>query len=84
MEDFGTLFSEKDIKITGNIFQIELDKHERKRANLVSANLKITMDEIKITQDKKKLEEEVTDLNESLEFTGNILEEKVKNLMKSV
>ena len=47
MEDFGTLFSEKDIKITGNIFQIELDKHERKRANLVSANLKITMDEIK-------------------------------------
>ena len=84
MEDFGTLFSEEDIKIIGNIFQIELEKHERKRAKLVSASLKITMDEIKITQDEKKLEEEVTDLNESLEFTGNILEEKVKNLMKSV
>ena len=54
MEDFGTLFSEEDIKIIGNIFQIELEKQERKRAKLVSANLKITMDEIKITQDEKK------------------------------
>ena len=44
----------------------------KNRTDLISANLKITMDEIKKTQDEmKKLEKEVTDLKQSLEFTEN-------------
>ena len=43
-------------------------------ANLVSAGLKITMDEIKETQDEmKKLGIEVTDLKQSLDFTENVI-----------
>ena len=47
MADVGTLFSEENIKIIENIFKVEFEKQEKNIANLVSANLKITMDKIK-------------------------------------
>ena len=60
---------------------VVFEKQEKNLANLISINLKITMDEIKKTQDEiKKLRKEITDLKQSLEFTENVLEEKVKKL----
>ena len=47
MADVGTLFSEENINIIENIFKVEFEKQEKNIVNLVSANLKITMDEIK-------------------------------------
>ena len=46
--------------------------------NLISANFKITMEEIKKSQDGiKDLGKEICDLRCSLEFTENMLERKV-------
>ena len=47
MAEVGTLLSEENIKIIGNIFKVEFEKQEKNRVNLISANLKIAMDEIK-------------------------------------
>ena len=54
MADLGTLFSEENIKNIENIFKAEFEKQEKNIANLISVNLKITMDEIKQTQDEMK------------------------------
>ena len=50
----GTLFSEENIEIIENIFKVEFEKQGGNIANLLRANLKITMDEIKKTQDEMK------------------------------
>ena len=77
MADVGTLFSEENTKIIENTFKVEQEKQEKNIASLISANLKITMNEIKKTKDEmKKLKKEITDLKQSLEFTENFLEEK--------
>ena len=47
MADAGTLFKKKNIKNTENIFRLVFEKQEKSKANLTSANLKTTMDEIK-------------------------------------
>ena len=69
MADVGTLFSKENVKIIENIFKVESER-QKNIANLISVNLKITMDEIKKTQDEmKKLRKEVADLKQSLKFT---------------
>ena len=81
MAEVGTLFFEENIKIIENIFKVQFENQEKNIVNLISANQKITMDEIKKTQDEsRKLAKEVVDLKQSLEFTENVLEEKVKKL----
>ena len=49
MANVGTLFSEENIKIIGNIFKLEFEKQQKNIASLMSANLKFPMDEIKKT-----------------------------------
>ena len=81
MADVGMLFSKENIKTIENIFKVEFEKQEKNIDNLISANLKITMDEINKTQDEmKKPGKEVADLKQSLELRENFLEEKVKKL----
>ena len=81
MVEVGTLFSEESIKVIENIFKAEFGKQEKNIFNLISANLKIKMDEVKKTPDEmKKLGKEVTGLKQSLELIETILKEKVKKL----
>ena len=48
---------------------------------MISANFKITIEEIKKSQDEiKNLGKEICGLRSSLKFTENVLEEKVKKL----
>ena len=69
------------MKVIRNIFKEEFEKQENSIRNLISANFKITMEEIKKSQDKiKNLGKEICDLRSSLYFTENVLEEKVKKL----
>ena len=46
----STLFSEENVKIIESTFEVEFDKQGKNIANSISANLKITMDEIKNTR----------------------------------
>ena len=46
LEDVDTLFSKENINIIDNIFKLEFEKQEKNIANLISANIKIT---IKVT-----------------------------------
>ena len=81
MAEASTFFNEKNIKVIRNIFQEEFEKQEKNIGNLVSVNFKIIMEEIKESQDKiKNLGKEICDLRSSLEFTDNVLEEKVKKV----
>ena len=74
-------FNEKNMKVIRNIFKEEFEKQENNIRNLISANIKITMEEIKKSQDEiKNLGKEICDLRSSLYFTENVLEEKVKKL----
>ena len=75
MADVGTLFSKENITIIENISKVEFEKQERSIASLISANLKIPMDEMKKLRPK-----EITDLKQSLASTENVLNEKVKKL----
>ena len=69
------------MKVIRNIFKEEFEKQENNVRNLISANIKITMEEIKKSQDEiKNLGKEICDLRSSLYFTENVLEEKVKKL----
>ena len=79
--EVGTLFSEENIKVIENIFKAEFGRQGKNIVNLISANLKIKMDEVKKTPDEmKKLGKEVACLKQSLEFTEIILKVKVKKL----
>ena len=81
MAEASTFFNGENMKVIRNIFKEELKKQEKNIGNLISANFKITMEEIKKSQDEiKNLGKEICDLRSSLEFTKNLLEEKVKKL----
>ena len=54
MPDVKILFSEDSNYFIENIFKVKFEKEEKNIANLLSANLKIPMDEIKKTQDEMK------------------------------
>ena len=79
MAEASTFFNGENMKVIRNIFKEELKKQEKNIGNLISANFKITMEEIKKSQDEiKNLGKEICDLRSSLEFTENVLEENVK------
>ena len=80
MAEASTFFNEENMKVIWNIFKEEFEKLDRKIGNLISANVKITMEEIKKSQEViKNLGKEICDLS-SLEFTEHMLEEKIKKL----
>ena len=84
MAEASTFFNEENMKVTRNIFKEEFEKQERNIGNMISANFKITIEEIKKSQDEiKNLGKEICDLRRCLEFTENVLEE-VKNLKNDV
>ena len=81
MAEGSISFNEEDMKVIRNMFKEEFEKQEKNISNLISANFKITMDEIKKSQDEiKNLGKEICGLRSNLEFTENRLEEKVKKL----
>ena len=43
----STIFNEENMKVIQNIFKEEFEKQERNIENLISANFKITVEEIK-------------------------------------
>ena len=55
--EVGTLFSEENIKVIENIFKAEFGRQGKNIVNLISANLKIKMDEVKKTPDEMKSSE---------------------------
>ena len=70
MAEASTFFSEENMKVIWNIFKEEFEKQEKNIGNLISANFKITMEEIKKSQDEiKNLGKEICDLRSSLDFT---------------
>ena len=48
------IFNGENVKVIRNIFNEEFEKQEKNIGNLISANFKITMEEIKRSQDKIK------------------------------
>ena len=85
MAEASTFFNEENIKVIRNISKEEFEKQEKNIGNLISGNFKITMEEIKKSQDEiknleKEIGKEICELRSSLEFTENVLEEKVKKL----
>ena len=81
MAEASTFLNEENMKVIRNIFKEEFEKQEKNIGNLISANFKITMEEIKKLQDEiKNLGKETCDLRSSLQLTANVLEEKVKKL----
>ena len=85
MAEVSTFFNEENIKVIRNISKEEFEKQEKNIGNLISGNFKITMEEIKKSQDEiknlgKEIGKEICELRSSLEFTENVLEEKVKKL----
>ena len=85
MVQASTFFNDEYMKVIRNIFKKEFKTQEKKIGNLISANFKLTLEEIKISQDQiKNLGKEKCDLRSSLEFPENVLEEKIKNLKNDV
>ena len=85
MAEASTFFNEENIKVIRNISKEEFEKQEKNIGNLISGNFKITIEEIKKSQDEiknlgKEIGKEICELRSSLEFTENVLEEKVKKL----
>ena len=85
MAEASTFFNKENIKVIRNISKEEFEKQEKNIGNLISGNFKITMEEIKKSQDEiknlgKEIGKEICELRSSLEFTENVLEEKVKKL----
>ena len=58
------------------IFQEEFKKQERKILKIISGNYEITMNKI------KNVKLEISELKSSLDFTEDVLENKVENLEK--
>ena len=79
MAEASTFFNEENMKVIQNIFEEEFEKQKKNIGNLISANFKIAMEGIKKSQSEiKNLGKEIYDLRTNLEFTENVLEEKVK------
>ena len=52
MAEARTFFNDENMKVIRNTFKEEFETQEKNIGNLISANLKITMEEIKKLQDK--------------------------------
>ena len=63
----NTFLNEENMKVIRNIFKEEFEKQENNEGILVSANFKVTIEEIKKSQDVfKNLGKEICDLRNSL------------------
>ena len=63
----NTFLNEENMKVIRNIFKEEFEKQENNVGILVSANFKVTIEEIKKSQDVfKNLGKEICDLRNSL------------------
>ena len=69
-----TCLSEKRLTtLIREMFREEFEKQQNNLPNLIRDNFEITMKEI------KSIKTEMNDLKKSIEFTENVLEEKVQN-----
>ena len=66
------LSEERLATLIREIFWEEFEKQQKNLLNLISGNLEITIKEI------KSIKTEMNDLKKSIEFTENVLEEKVQ------
>ena len=71
-KDNKCLSKESLTTLIREIFREEFEKQQKNLLNLISGNLEITMKEI------KSIKTEMNDLKKSIEFTKNVLEEKVQ------
>ena len=75
----NTCISEERLTVLmKNIFAEELEKQQQSLWKLISVNFEITMKEI------KNIKCEVHELKKSIEFTEEVLEEKVQNMHRKV
>ena len=70
-KDNPCLTEERLTTLIREVFRGEFEKQQKNLLNLI-INLKITMKEV------KSIKTEMNDLKKSIEFTGNVLEEKVQ------
>ena len=70
-KDNPCLSEERLTTLIREVFRGEFEKQQKNLLNLI-INLKITMKEV------KSIKTEMNDLKKSVEFTGNVLEEKVQ------
>ena len=70
-KDNPCLSEERLTTLIREVFRGEFEKQQKNLLNLI-INLKITMKEV------KSIKTEMSDLKKSVEFTGNVLEEKVQ------
>ena len=71
-KDNTCLSEERLATLIREIFREEFEKQQKNLLNVISGNLEITMKEI------KSIKTEMNDLKKSIEFTENVLEEKVQ------
>ena len=71
-KDNKCLSKESLTALTREIFREEFEKQQKNLLNLISGNLKITIKQI------KSIKTEMNGLKKSIEFTKNVLEEKVQ------
>ena len=71
-KDNKCLSKESLTTLTREIFREEFEKQQKNLLNLISSNLKITIKQI------KSIKTEMNGLKKSIEFTKNVLEEKVQ------
>ena len=71
-KDNKCLSKESLTTLIREIFREEFEKQQKNLLNVISGNLEITMKEI------KSIKTEMNDLKKSIEFTKNVLEEKVQ------
>ena len=74
-KDNPCLSEERLTTLIREVFRGEFEKQQKNLLNLI-INLKITMKEV------KSIKTEMNDLKESIEFTGNALEEKVQKFQE--
>ena len=70
-KDNTCLSEERLTTLIREIFREEFEKQQKNLLNVISGNLEITMKEI------KSIKTEMNDFKKSIEFTENVLEEKV-------
>ena len=54
MAEASTFFNEENMKVIRKLFKEEFENQEKNIGNLISANFKITMEEIRKSQDEIK------------------------------
>ena len=71
------LDKESIVELMKTVFEEEFAKQQQQISKIIESNLIITKQEI------GKLREEINDLKKSIEFTENVLEEKLEKLSRT-